>query len=497
MTSFEDLPIELKEAIILETPFRDLNNLSKTCKSIRAITLPAMFRNIDFTWDSTVPDGPAITALLRCILENPNHGKFIKELALRSVNYRGFDAPGFNGDILLPAHTHRISTPDWEMFEKALGGCPCEEKGDCDDPTTREGNLNAGIAVLISYCTRVESLHMDIELLIHNYRLPAMLRSTLYRTLGPWGKQSWFEKLTHLTISYTTPGQEFRYAANLPVPIETFLKFFYLPAIKTLDLTFFPNVSFTDGIQKDTLRHTIWPFPQAPMAFYLTTLQLRRSPALPSTLGLLLATTLSLARLDYDCLIPASQAPLCLETLRQALNRVRRTLKHLTIRYEVFPDDDNETSVANLPRVCVNSLGSLHEFNALETLETSLIILYGQVQEINDHPLVDLLPSSLRRLVMNDDIWAVQSPIWANFTAMEALRRFLTGQRKDNEWYDETTDRRQATWVTDMGPGWKRATPHFAEFTLDMRRSVFNEPVVDLEQACKEQGILFELMLSG
>ncbi|KAF9734773.1 F-box domain protein [Paraphaeosphaeria minitans] len=245
MVPFDDLPVELTEAIIVNTPLRDLSSLSKTCKRIRAMALRTMFRRIDFQWNSNNSRGPPVTALLGSILENPDVGK--------------------NG-----------------MFEKALEECPREEEGKCDDRTAREGNLNAGIGVLISYCTRVESLSIDIELLMHNYRLPAMLRSTLYRYLDPEGIQFWFEKLHQVRITHTdahhrTPRDhgrnEANYAENLSMPTQTYLSLFYLPNVRNLDMSFFPNVSISEDIQKDTLRHTVWSFPQAPLAFTLTTLR--------------------------------------------------------------------------------------------------------------------------------------------------------------------------------------------------------------------------------
>ncbi|OAG03989.1 uncharacterized protein CC84DRAFT_1207214 [Paraphaeosphaeria sporulosa] len=528
MAPFDDLPVELTEAIIVITPLRDLSNLSKTCKRIRAIALRTMFRRIDFQWNSNNPRGPPVTALLRSILENPDLGKNVKEVVLQAVNYRGFQAPGFNGDILLPAHTHRIPAYDWEMFEKALEGCPCEEKGECDDPTTREGNLNAGIGVLISYCTRVESLSIDIELLMHNYRLPAMLRSTLYRYLGPWGKQSWFEKLNQVTITHTdahyrTPRDhgrnEANYAENLPVPTQTYLYLFYLPNVKTLDMSFFPNVSASEGIQKDTLRHTVWPFPKAPLAFTLTTLRLRRSPALPETLMLLLATTPSLVTLDYDMFVPFEKAPVCLATLRQALEYVRFTLKDLAVRIEIFGDlidevggllSDHELSVP----ACVNALGSLRDFHALTSLETSFAVLFGQDWEPKRRPLTDLhslgdlLPSNLQRLVLSDDLWAVSYlDCWTQLTALCVLRRFFAGQTLEGEWPDraihETRDRAM-NWVADRAPEWKRATPNLVEFFLDFSKRGWVERGYigradqreSLKQVCIEQGISCEVECS-
>jgi hypothetical protein len=195
MASIYSLPVELKETIFAETSFLDLNNLSKTCKSIRAVALPALFRQIALIWDANLSNCPPIVALFRCILENPNLGKMVKELHLQTQGYRGFSSLGSNSDMLLPIHTHCFTAQDWGIFQKALQSCSGEENNENVDPTTQERDLNAAISILISHCTRIELLRMDIELLVNNHRFPTMLQSTLCQTLSHLGKQPWVEKL--------------------------------------------------------------------------------------------------------------------------------------------------------------------------------------------------------------------------------------------------------------------------------------------------------------
>lgn len=498
MASFEGLPVELKEAIVLATPLRDLSNLSKTCKTIRAVALPAMFRAIDFTWDANLPDGPPLTPLLRSILGNMHFGRNIKRLGLRALNYRGFQAPGFNGDILLPGHTHRIPAAEWETFEKALEVCPCEEKGQCDDPTTREGNLNAGIAVLISHCMRIERLRIDVELLMDNHRLPAMLRSTIYRTLGPRGEKSWFGNLLDVKITRSfNPADDrpdiidYRYALNLPVPVATFLKLFYLSAVKTLDIVYFPHIEVPEGIHPTTRRHTVWPFPQAPTAFSLTKLHLRRTSALPSTLHLLLSTTPNLSSLHYDLSMPASKTPVCLDTLRHALDRVRRTLQHVHLRWAIFSDDLDEymydENEYDLATVCSGSLGSLRDYDALLTLETSLAVLYGQKPEARVVPLAERLPPNLRRFTLVEDLWEVDAFKWDD-AYFQHVVRFLVGESRAKEWFDTRTKNHMLSWTPDMQPEWRSATPKLESIILDCNMfSRFSPTVRYLSKALQRE----------
>lgn len=516
MASFEELPVEIKEAIVCETPFRDLNSLSKTCKSIRAVALPAMFRDIDFTWDANSIDGPPITPLLRSIFNNIHFQRSIQSLTLKALNYRGFQEPGFGGDVLLPCHTHRIPTEDWEIFDKALQVCPCEGKFECDDPTTREGNLNAAIAVLIRHCSRIRSLHVDVHFFMHTYRLPAMFKSTISRVSGPWGKQAWFSNLNHVTVSYTPnsyhtplPPVTERYAVDLPVTPNTFLKLFYLPAVKNLDLVFFPDVANVEDSRDDTSKSTVWPFPQKPVASNLTKLHLRRSPSLPSTLDLLLSTTPNLQSLDYDLFIPANKAPVSLDTLAHALNRVRTTLKHLSIKWEIFHDPNDYFGGVNvspfgieLTMACTGSLGSLRDYPSLLTLETSLAVLYGQEQETRDTALAEILPPNLERFTLVDDLWEFETFNWSDLEVLQILRKYLTGDKKYKEWFNEDRKKYEVNWTVDSQPGWKSGTPRLSEVIVDFRRrgwaasdfQYLSCPAqrIGLEKRCEDQGIKFD-----
>jgi hypothetical protein len=299
----------------------------------------------------------------------------------------------------------------------------------------------------------------------------------------------------HVVVTCGAPGRERRYADRLQVSTDTFIMLFYLPAVKKLDLTLFPDLTISKGVQTGTFNQNIWPFPQAPMALNLTVLQLRRSPALPSTLDLLLVATPGLITLEYDCLLPSSQTPFCLRTLRQGLNHIRATLMYLSIRCEVFADEAIE--VEALGTVFVNKLGALHDFPALITIETSLAILYGQVQEVNVPLLANLLPPNLQHLTINDDLWGFYAFVWEGLEVMEVLKAFLAGQRKTEAYWDETRERWEVTWVDDGEAGWKKATPYLKEFVLDMHRrgwsfyDFWDDPTqrISLQKACNEQGI--------
>jgi hypothetical protein len=195
MASITDLPVELKEAIFAEVSSQDLVNLSKTCKSIRAVALPAIFRKIHFTWDANLSGSPPVAALLRCIRKNPIYGEFIKELHFQTRSFLSCYSPGSNNNFFLPMHTHPIMAQDWEMFADALQNGMFNGNGGNTDPILRERNLNAANAILISSCPRIELLHVDIELLVNNYQFPALLQRTLCPVQDQREKQSWFEKL--------------------------------------------------------------------------------------------------------------------------------------------------------------------------------------------------------------------------------------------------------------------------------------------------------------
>jgi hypothetical protein len=190
-------------------------------------------------------------------------------------------------------------------------------------------------------------------------------------------------------------------------------------------------------------------------------------PDVPRTLGLLIQSSPSLTKLAYYCSLPSAETPLNCILLREKLHPLRHSLKHLTLRCEVF--DDNSDDFQSMNSILKGSLDSLREFEALTTLNICLAILYGQTHKVNVPLLANLMPPHLQHLTINDDLWGFDAFIWEGVDITEVLREFLTGESKNKAEWNDAEERWDVTWKRDGEPGWKKSTPELKEFVLDMR----------------------------
>ncbi|KAM5383478.1 hypothetical protein ACJZ2D_002171 [Fusarium nematophilum] len=114
----------------------------------------------------------------------------------------------------------------------------------------------------------------------------------------------------------------------------------------------------------------------------------------------------------------------------------------------------------------------LRGMNALTDLDISFPLLYGQIHPKDAQPLAEVLPPSLKRLTINDDLWHYDAFYeWQGEPPMALLRTFLDG-------------------------GWRTATPELTEFELDKMGNGWiwydddgQQPLGQLEDICKRRGL--------
>jgi hypothetical protein len=85
MASFAEIPNNLKDAIVAEARDRDIDSLSKTCKSIRGVALLALIRTITITWntDFSAPRNPPLALVLRTVLKDASLAALVKTVSFR------------------------------------------------------------------------------------------------------------------------------------------------------------------------------------------------------------------------------------------------------------------------------------------------------------------------------------------------------------------------------------------------------------------------------
>ncbi|KAJ3954215.1 hypothetical protein N0V92_009299 [Colletotrichum tropicale] len=326
-----------------------------------------------------------------------------------------------------------------------------------------DNDLTAASALMIAQCDQLESLRVDHEF----PRLGAKWLTAIFRhglgALKDDTRPSTFGNLTKLDIT-CYPRRSYYWDH---ISKELFMLSLYLPKIKCLRLGRTPRIGTWD---EDAQRFDVaWPFPAAPDASSLTSLRLDRSAATFSNIEELLKRTPNLRSFYLDSFFPETYRQDS-RILWQALQHVRRTLLHLTIKYKVtsedYPDADN---LVDLVR---GSLDSLRDLEVLEELDVALCLFYGQYRDLQAlPPLSEGLPPRLKRFTVNDSLWDYNTFYeWPTHVYVPLLRAFLGG-------------------------GWRTWTPQLQEFALDAgwlwdgTDHEFTRDMRGLRKICEEQGL--------
>ncbi|KAG6364026.1 hypothetical protein INS49_009129 [Diaporthe citri] len=440
MASLMQVPVELLGLICSDLGTGDILSLCRSCKSLYSAAHPLLFRHITIAWDrSARPDEPPnFTSLLLFILKYPSYARYIKTVNIPRVKYGAchdyawrLSRKGTPPPLSNPEETALVRDVIEELYLPEL------DYEEWYISVAEEPNLGATITLILALCTHLESLTVDVHFLPpSNFWFPDMIKSAVSLPKGAT-RLSRFQKLTRLTVS----------SLNIPdhdLPTETFLLCFYLPSVTTLCFADALNDPEREPWDPTSASHRgpVWPLARPPLAASLTTLHLNDTRARPGAVEFLLRHTPNLQSLVYVCSLPSSSSPLDLVALRQGLEHVRDTLTHLSIRFDIFADEGLDPR--NLAAVLRGSLGPLGSMTALEDINVPLALLLGQVTPQTAAPLADVLPSRLKRLTINDDLW--------NYDAF-------------NTWEPEHVGSLLTAFFA--GPC-KTATPRLEDFVLDM-----------------------------
>ncbi|KAF3804045.1 hypothetical protein GCG54_00007838 [Colletotrichum gloeosporioides] len=468
MASLATLPNELLDAILLEIPAADLVSLTQTCRNLRSVSLPLAYRDIAITSNGSTNDRlPRIILLLRTVLESPRLTRHIKSLRLFTGEVRRSDTLAHErAEILTKWNGPPLLAGDMSgtLVSKAVH----ETQSSCAaDRITAifDGDLAAASALILARCEQLESVTVDHEFARQGAKwLTAVFRHGL-GALKDDTRPPTFSNLTKLDITCYPRRDVPHYWDHISK--ELFMLSLYLPKIKSLRLGRTPRI---DAWDEDAQRFDVaWPFPAAPGAASLTSLRLDRSATTFSGIEELLKRTPNLRSFYLDNFFPETYRQDS-RILRQALQHVRRTLLHLTIKYKVTSEDYPDAD--SLVYLVCGSLGSLRDLEVLEELDVALCVFYGQDRDLQALPsLSEGLPPNLKRFTVNDSLWGYNTFYeWPTHVYVPLLRAFLGG-------------------------GWRTGTPQLQEFALDARwlwNGTDHELTHDmrgLRKVCEEQGL--------
>lgn len=122
-----------------------------------------------------------------------------------------------------------------------------------------------------------------------------------------------------------------------------------------------------------------------------------------------------------------------LATLSRALKQVQKTFKHLALGVE-FPSDS--IWPADMPPPLFfgvrNDLGSLQQFEKMESLTIPFNILFGHSHKPKSvKTTLEKLPQSIRRLHLKDDCADLGDYQWRARQCLDRLRNFLKRSEKN------------------------------------------------------------------
>jgi hypothetical protein len=438
MASLTSLPTELKLAILAHLPFHSVVNLIRTCKGLHTVAQPALFRTL---------------VLLRTGSTSQNN-----DFALSK-----------------PASIKRLlqvlqDRPDLaKQVESIAVHGSCSATSSNVDQEER-GYLDALITLLLGECTRLKTLAVPAGFIVEDSHF----------WLASKGTREHADSMATPGIQETPPRQ------------------LNLPNLETLAITALEGGPKGASIDPETGDRIPASLPkELPFTKNLGTLRLLRAPAPTDAFKFQLQRTQRLHTLEYDCFSASTDRRLDLTLFRAALESVRSTLTHLVIKYDMY--EDEAVDVKDLTTVYRGSMGSLDGFTALTTLETSIPLLFGNADFSMSHipDIGEILPSSLRRLIITDDLWDYTAYFGTEgVPTMAVFKKFFTGERL-MENYTPESKLDDIGWVKTEDASWKKTTPQLNEFVFDIRERgwvsyqywVKPGPKQELERMCENQGI--------
>jgi hypothetical protein len=493
MASFASFPTELKEAVIAECSRHDLLNLARTSKNMHDVALPALYRKISLAWRESRAEGlvnPPITALIRNSLATRDMNN--TPGPMDSTRELEFLMQNFDGSRYIRSLFNRYRAELRPEFSREEISMLRREdlEGQSSGPRDKS-DLHRAITVLIWLrCTKLERLTLDLHFLL-SYDLLGMLLSKALLLQNKTHEDAPFACLKSVTLGPGDLGTKTMPYAQLEqtsLPYDAFFKVFHLPALTTLDLAFFPDLDNTwidesddDDDNEDDQHAGLWDkeaMRQHTMSLReafvtkITTLRLKQSFALPTTLGILLQHTPALTTLEYHLVLASTKTPLDCALLRNTLHPFRSTLKDLSIRCNAFANEAVEVEQLGTIR---RALGPLRDFEALTTFNVSFAVLYGQARIGEYLPLADMLPPNLQNFTINDDFWGFDAFHWSGQQFEQDLRVYLTDISMKVDLPDSADATYDIEWH-DSGkePGWKTGTPHLKGVVCDwQRRRIF------------------------
>ncbi len=416
-----ELPVELLEMIFSHLEKKDHVTLSRVCQLFRLILNPWIYRRISCYWDQATSAKFPIHLLLRTCVEQPNLGSFVKEIEFHGIKPSSI-WPDRRMTRSMVKQRQLMLKPILDFAHTADDGT-----GQRWGKSVQMGDPDVYMALLLWTLPQLRILRFGITFQQRSRYVGLLLKRILFGP-APDEPRSSFEHLQHVECCTNFPSSKIplpapwlqRNKRPVPVDFDEMLAFFHLPSIQHLTLLM-PHSPLLD-----------WPT-DLPCTSTLSTLVLHHSEMREETLEQLLSVTPVLQELRYTAWrnpeLPHQQSGYVhADLIRNALEHVRPTLQRLKIEV-VFHNTDRVIVQSGDAWGIKKNLGSLQGFEQLQSLEVSIALLLGW--DLESAPqLTDVLPSSIRRVCLRDDLGDFLEYGWNEQAILDQIGKLVVNRRQ-------------------------------------------------------------------
>jgi len=409
--SLMSLPEELIERILLFATTPGRAALAATSKFFSRLATAPLYRDIAWIWEKILGGDLSLKLLLRTLSERPELALAIKNLDIAT------DEGSFP---LFPNLARHLSEEEARLERYHIARSEFGPRLDAIrrlPPKEYLQDVNGTLALLILQTSNIQSLRLGFGAISCQFFVSRIVENGLMNEMATY-PFSRFNSLTHIELppDFDNRVQPFTSRSTLvgipPINFTTCLASFYGPAVQSITMTC-PEPRIFSWLDNP------------PVASRLQNLVLHHSDAKEETLGEFLSVAPNLKKLKYGfwCQVDnpyGTSEYLTCSKLCQTLDQVNSTLVELIISVNFFTFsslDINEDGPFGL-KGCV---GSLCHFRTLEYLEIPLVVLLGWSPQ-SAPPLRDVLPSTLRKLCLTDDMSTFESWEWTEVDVLEQVK---------------------------------------------------------------------------
>lgn len=481
---FSSLPQDCWVIILEYLSFNDLLSVSTACKALRASSEPLLYCEIN--WDWVRPPLQRIIRLLRTIISRPDLASSVRCVSLLSSvcpwsqRESGRYLRGWNLDWEGPwtAPQHDVNWVEekplfGDVIQKGIDIIHRARFSDTEEwiQALNDGDAYATVAILLSQLPKLKALRLDYSFVwMGGYPGRLAKHSLLSKT----GVLSTFYSLQSVDYGGNVPPPEqWEIPMHAPMPDgfplcynqDQFIGWFFLPSIQRLEIWLRDTVDLRTNPRLNLENKTV----------DLNSLVLARSTISEDVLFLLMRTP-KLRKLHLGLAYSWFKERIFEngEFLIQALEPFHDSMEELSLGLDYYPSGFGESHHDDWHEELWEPFhGILNRFCNLRTAEIPANVLLGfdARKAALTTNLSDVLPSTLRELIIRDDLVVLGESDWEDRRIYDHVHEFL--------------------------PKWRTATPLLRQITLRLWDGHYEQMFLgdekELQAACEEAGMPLDI----